>query len=61
MASTNGNRVAIIAGCRTPFCRAGSELKSFSAVDLARHATVELLHRAGTPEFKAAADLLRDG
>ena len=46
MASTNGNRVAIIAGCRTPFCRAGSELKSFSAVDLARHATVELLHRA---------------
>ena len=46
MASTNGNRVAIVAGCRTPFCRAGSELKSFSAVDLARHATVELLHRA---------------
>ena len=46
MASTNGNRVAIIAGCRTPFCRAGSELKSLSAVDLARHATVELLHRA---------------
>ena len=45
MASTNGNRVAIIAGCRTPFCRAGSELKSLSAVDLARHATVELLHR----------------
>ena len=46
MASTNGNRVAIVAGCRTPFCRAGSELKSLSAVDLARHATVELLHRA---------------
>src|SRR3989338_8247873 len=44
MASTNGNRVAIVAGCRTPFCRAGSELKSLSAVDLARHATVELLH-----------------
>ena len=42
----NGNQVAIIAGCRTPFCRAGSDLKSFSAVDLARHATVELLHRA---------------
>jgi len=42
----NGRRVAIIAGCRTPFCRAGSDLKSLSAVDLARHATVELLHRA---------------
>lgn len=45
-ASGNGNRVALIAGCRTPFCRAGSELKSLSAVELARHATVELLHRA---------------
>ena len=46
MASTNGNRVAIVAGCRTPFCRAGSDLKSLTAVDLARHATVDLLHRA---------------
>lgn len=45
-AARNGSQVAIIAGCRTPFSRAGSELKSFSAVDLARHATVELLHRA---------------
>src|SRR3970282_1894298 len=42
----NGRRAAIIAGCRTPFCRAGSDLKSLTAVDLARHATVELLHRA---------------
>jgi acetyl-CoA acyltransferase len=42
----NGNQVAIIAGCRTPFCRAGSDLKSLTAVDLARHATVDLLHRA---------------
>ena len=45
-AGANGKQVAIIAGCRTPFCRAGSDLKSFSAVDLARYATVELLHRA---------------
>jgi len=40
------NRVAIVAGCRTPFCKAGSDLKDLSAVDLARHATVELVHRA---------------
>lgn len=42
----NKNRVAIVAGCRTPFCKAGTELRNFSAVDLARHATLELLHRA---------------
>lgn len=42
----NGRRVAVVAGCRTPFCRAGSELKTFSGVDLARHAAVELVHRA---------------
>lgn len=46
MTSPNGHRVAIVAGCRTPFCKAGTELKAFTAVDLARHATVELLHRA---------------
>jgi acetyl-CoA acyltransferase len=39
-------RVAIVAGCRTPFCKAGTDLRHWSAVDLARHATVELLHRA---------------
>lgn len=42
----NGKRVAIVAGCRTPFCKAGTDLKDLTAVDLARHATVELLHRA---------------
>jgi acetyl-CoA acyltransferase len=41
-----GKRVAIIAGCRTPFCRAGTDLKPWSAVELARHVTVELVHRA---------------
>jgi acetyl-CoA acyltransferase len=45
-ARANGNQVAIVAGCRTPFCRAGSDLKDLSAVELARHATVELVHRA---------------
>ena len=39
-------RVAIVAGCRTPFAKSGSVLKDISAVDLARHVTVELLHRA---------------
>ena len=42
----NGRRVAVIAGCRTPFSRAGSDLKDLSAVELARHAARELLHRA---------------
>lgn len=42
----NGRRVAIVAGCRTPFCRAGSTFNEVSAVDLARHAAVELLARA---------------
>lgn len=40
------HRVAIVAGCRTPFSKAGTSLKHKSAVDLARHAVVELIHRA---------------
>lgn len=43
--SPNGRRVAVIGGCRTPFCKAGTLLNDVPAVDLARHATVELLHR----------------
>ncbi len=42
----NNGRVAVVAGCRTPFCRAGTVLKDMSAVDLARHAVSELVHRA---------------
>jgi acetyl-CoA acyltransferase len=42
----DGRRVAIIGGCRTPFCKAGTTLRGISAVDLARHATAELLHRS---------------
>src|SRR5579872_1201991 len=45
MPGGQGRRVAIIAGCRTPFCRAGSLLKRARAVDLARYATRELLER----------------
>jgi len=43
---SNGRRVAIVAGCRTPFCKAGTSLNAVPAVDLARHATAELLARA---------------
>jgi acetyl-CoA acyltransferase len=45
MAGPNGRRVAIIAGCRTPFARSGTLLKDASAVDLAKHAARELLAR----------------
>jgi len=40
-----GRRVAIVAGVRTPFARSGTALKSFSALDLARHAVSALLQR----------------
>ncbi len=40
-------RVAIIAGVRTPFAKAGSELKRFSAIDLGKMAVSELVHRSG--------------
>ena len=42
---SSGRRVAIVAGCRTPFCKAGTQFNDVSAVDLARHAAVELLER----------------
>jgi acetyl-CoA acyltransferase len=41
----NGRRVAVVAGCRTPFCKAGTALKDVRAVDLARHAARELVER----------------
>jgi len=41
----NGRRVAVVGGCRTPFCKAGTALKHLTAVDLARLAAVELVHR----------------
>ncbi|HXQ28467.1 MAG TPA: acetyl-CoA C-acyltransferase [Gemmatimonadales bacterium] len=45
MPGAQGRRVAVIAGCRTPFCRAGTLLRSARAVDLARHVARELLER----------------
>jgi acetyl-CoA acyltransferase len=46
MPSSNGRRVAVVGGCRTPFARSGTVLKDARAVDLARHAARELLHRS---------------
>ena len=45
MAVPNGRRVAIVAGCRTPFAKSGTTLKDVSAVELARLAARELLER----------------
>jgi acetyl-CoA acyltransferase len=42
----SGRRVAVVAGCRSPFCKAGTVLKDVTALDLARHTVVELIHRA---------------
>ena len=42
----NGRRVAVVAGCRSPFCKSGTVLRDVPAVDLAKHAVVELVHRA---------------
>ena len=43
----NSRRAAVVAGCRTPFCKAGTIFDNVSAVDLARHATLEVLQRSG--------------
>jgi len=41
-----GRRVAIVAGVRTPFAKAGSVLKPLSAIDLGKLAVGELIQRA---------------
>lgn len=45
-ATRPGNRVAIIAGCRTPFAKIGGFLENERSVDLARVVVAELLCRA---------------
>jgi acetyl-CoA acyltransferase len=40
-----GRRVAIVAGVRTPFARAGTTLKSLSAIELGKRCVAELLQR----------------
>ncbi|HEX7547008.1 MAG TPA: acetyl-CoA C-acyltransferase FadI [Gemmatimonadaceae bacterium] len=42
-----GRRVAIIAGVRTPFAKAGTDLRHLSAIDLGKLAVSELVHRSG--------------
>jgi acetyl-CoA acyltransferase len=44
--STMPRRVAIVQGCRTPFARAGSELRDMSGVQLGTVAVRELINRA---------------
>ena len=41
----NGRRVAIVAGVRTPFAKAGTVLKDVSAIDLGKLAVAELVQR----------------
>jgi acetyl-CoA acyltransferase len=45
MPGADGRRVAVIVGCRTPFCKSGTVLKDARAVDLARFVARELLER----------------
>ena len=54
-----GRRVAIIAGVRTPFARAGTALRGFSAIELGKIAVSELVHR--TDLDPATIDLLTFG
>ncbi len=49
MAVPNSRRVAIVAGCRTPFARSGTVLKDLGAVELARLAARELIDRTEIP------------
>jgi acetyl-CoA acyltransferase len=45
--AVNGRRVAIVAGLRTPFARAGTVLKPLSAIELGRLCVAELIQRTG--------------
>jgi acetyl-CoA acetyltransferase family protein len=44
--------LALVAGWRTPFCKAGTELAEASAADLATHCLREVLDRTGFPAAK---------
>jgi acetyl-CoA acyltransferase len=43
---SNGRRVAVVAGVRTPFAKAGTTLKALSAIELGKLAVAELIQRA---------------
>ncbi|HTO97872.1 MAG TPA: acetyl-CoA C-acyltransferase FadI [Myxococcales bacterium] len=49
MASRPGRRVAIIAGLRTPFIKAGTSFKDLSALELGKQVVKELVQRAEIP------------
>lgn len=59
MASSTRNRVAIIAGARTPFARVGSALKRYTALELSVHAVNAALARSGVAA--ASVDILNHG
>ena len=42
---TPGRRVAIVAGVRTPFARAGTVFKDMTAIDLGKRCVAELIQR----------------
>jgi acetyl-CoA acyltransferase len=42
---SNGRRVAVVAGVRTPFAKAGTALKNLTAIDLGKLCVAELLQR----------------
>jgi acetyl-CoA acyltransferase len=43
--SPQATRVAVVSGVRTPFARAGTALRSMSAIELGKHAVSELIQR----------------
>ena len=55
-----GGRVAIVDGCRTPFCKAGTDLRDMDVIDMAGVATAELLARNGLPPDEVDASIFVD-
>src|SRR5262249_61089024 len=49
MATRPGRRVAIVAGLRTPFVKAGTSFKDLSALDLGKLVVSEIVQRAEIP------------
>src|SRR5258705_1314359 len=49
MATRPGRRVAIVAGLRTPFVKAGTSFKDLSGLELGKQVVSELVQRAEVP------------
>ena len=56
----SGRRVAIVAGVRTPFARAGTVLKGLTAIELGKLAVAELIQRTSLDGKLVEAHRLRD-